>query len=232
MNGGAETYDENFIMKAYLNNYLYSEFEYIPKDYSTSLSKIQELVAKKANLNLSFLKYYKLSLDYLHQKQYNKENSYIKVKDINNAELKSYIKNKYNVNDSTDVVIVQHGSQLFEEVITSREFMSFMKDNYSKIIHNELKNKVIQLNFDVTPTLNLTIGKSIIYSPKSDNLGNISTTLVDYYDFEKIKTDKNSNLLTRLITPINNNAYIQQKSGKLTNYIIIIPILLFFNDYL
>ena len=57
MNSGVETYDENFIMKAYLNNYLYNEFEYIPKDYSTSLSKIQELVAKKVNLNLSFLKY-------------------------------------------------------------------------------------------------------------------------------------------------------------------------------
>ena len=236
MTGGAApvegNYDENFIMKAYLNDYLNNEFEYVPRDYSTGLSKIQELIAKKAKFNFSFLKYYKLALDYENQKQHNRENVYIKVKDIDNSELKSYIKNKYLVNDFTDVVIVQRGSQLFEELITSPEFISFLKDNYLKILHNEFKDNAIQLNFNKTKSLNLTIGKSMIYNPKFDKLGNFSSLVVDFYDFDKMITNKNSDLFTKLIAPINNNAYIQQQSGKLTNYILIIPILLFLKDYL
>ena len=155
-----------------------------------------------------------------------------KVKDIDNSELKSYIKNKYLVNDFTDVVIVQRGSQLFEELITSPEFISFLKDNYLKILHNEFKDNAIQLNFNKTKSLNLTIGKSMIYNPKFDKLGNFSSLVVDFYDFDKMIINKNSDLFTKLIAPINNNAYIQQQSGKLTNYILIIPILLFLKDYL
>ncbi len=220
-------YDENFIINSYLNGYIKEDFKSSNMDYSTSSSNLQEYITKNFNVNSSFMRYYQLSLDFNNKKSFNKDNSYTKVKDLSNSNLKWYIKDKYLVDDKTDVVIVHHGSQLFNEVVSSTEFINFLKDNYLKIQNGELINKPIQLNFHQTLNLHLTIGKSIIYSPKFDNKGNFSATLIDYYDFDKIEIPAKSSIKDKFIAYVNNNAYLQQKSGKLTNFVTIIPIVLF-----
>jgi len=57
------------------------------------------------------------------------------------------------------------------------------------------------------------IGRCDVHNVKVEHNGDISATIIDYYDF-----DKKSN------NPIIKNGYIQQQNGHLVNYALMIPI--------
>ena len=67
--------------------------------------------------------------------------------------------------------------------------------------------------------LALTIGHAHLYNTHFDEHGNLHTTLIDWYDFDKLPE-------TGFTNGINNNAYEQQERGDLTNYVLVIPIVL------
>ena len=58
-----------------------------------------------------------------------------------------------------------------------------------------------------------------MYNTHFDEQGNLYTTLVDWYDFNKLPEND-------IFDRINNNAYEQQNRGNLTNYVLLIPIVL------
>ena len=220
-------YDDNFIIKGNGSKY----FEYIPKDISyTNIAHLQKILVKYLESDKIFYEYYKLSLYYDEYKQFNKNNYYTIFGKLKEDSVKEYIKKnfwKYGITDSTDVVIAQFDSPLKKEIILSPEFKNLIEDNYLSIINNEYIGKTLQLNFSQTKSLWLTLGKTQLYSPRFDKYGNFVATLVDYYDFEYLKNKHNDGIYSKLINIINNYAYQQQEVGKIRNYILVIPIVLF-----
>ena len=200
--------------------------EYFYNLFLGDLQKRQEL---SNNYPEAYHKYYKLSLDYENQKQYNKENSYIKFKDIQSDEVKLYIKDNLKkldipyVDNYTDVVIPQQDSRLVKTVYNSPEFETAIKTHYEKIKKGEFKNNSFNISFDRTQDAHLTLGNVTLYNMRIVD-GYICGTLIDYYNFSLTEKYK-SNYYKSLITLIaNNNAYFQQETGRLHNYLIIFPV--------
>ena len=194
--------------------------------YSSSFAALQEYVELNNSSNEAYHKYYKLSLDYENQKQYNKENSYIKFKDIQNTDVKSFIKNNLEmldipaVYDYTDVVIPQQNSKLVKTVYNSPEFKNVIKSNLSGIKSGKFKNKSFNITFDTTQDAHLILGHATLYNMRVVD-DYVCGTLIDYYNFKHLKYYSGNSLLT---VTANNNAYRQQQYGKLTNYLMIFPV--------
>lgn len=73
-------------------------------------------------------------------------------------------------------------------------------------------------------TLFGVIHNADIYNIRENNDGSINLTISDFYDFENWKindSDSNSNKFTKIL---NNNADAQQRAGKLTPYVLYIPV--------
>ena len=73
-------------------------------------------------------------------------------------------------------------------------------------------------------TSNTTYQLADIYNIRENNDGSIDLTISDLYDFENWKindSDSNSNKFTKIL---NNNADAQQRAGKLTPYVLYIPV--------
>ena len=62
-------------------------------------------------------------------------------------------------------------------------------------------------------TTHNAVGRCDVHNVKLEPNGDISATIIDYYDFSK-----------RSSNPIVNNGYIQQQNGHLTNYALMVPI--------
>ena len=192
-------------------------------NYINSFAPLQKNMEMLLNFNDVYHKYYKLSLDFENQKQFDKENSYIKFKDIKDSSIKYFIKDKLGIpflNDYTDIVIPQQDSRLVKTVYNSPEFKTAIKTNYEKIKNGEFKNKSFNFNFNKTKDAHLTLGNVTLYNMRIVD-GYICGTLIDYYDFKYLDYYKDTSLMT---TFVNNNAYCQQEYGQLKNYLIIFPI--------
>ncbi len=162
-------------------------------------------------------------MDFENQKQFDKENSYIKFKDIEDSSIKYFIKDKLGIpllNDYTDIVIPQQDSRLVKTVYNSPEFKTAIKKNYEKIKNGEFKNKSFNISFDRTQDAHLTLGNVTLYNVRIVD-GYICGSLIDYYDFKRLKYFDGTSLKT---TFANNNAYYQQETGRLHNYLIIFPV--------
>ena len=167
-------------------------------------------------------KYYKLALDYENQKQFNKDNTYIKFKDIKDTSTKYFL--KYEIDDevvrsqiknSTDVVIPQYNSPLVQKVLNSNELKDTLNKNLTKIRNGDITHLVINYkSFD----LKATIGHGTIHNLKIvDDC--VCGTHTDYYNFDNKKYAD----MYYLLRFVNNNAYKQQQAGMLKNYLIIFP---------
>ena len=203
--------------------------------YPMTFANLQEKQELSHNYSETYHKYYKLSLDYENQKQYNKENSYIKFKDIQNTDVKSFIKNNLEmldipaVYDYTDVVIPQQNSKLVKSVYSSPEFKNVIKSNLSGIKSGRFKNKSFNITFDKTQDAHLTLGHATLYNMRVVD-DYVCGTLIDYYNFSLFdKYNLNYSSLKTLIA--NNNAYFQQETGRLHNYLIIFPIRIPFDEF-
>ena len=227
MNGGAvsiyeltDAEKESIRMKEY-NNQIQNGYDYI-----YSLAPLQRYVELHSSNDDLYHKYYRLSLDYENQKQYNKENSYIKFKDIQNTDVKSFIKNNLEmldipaVYDYTDVVIPQQNSKLVKTVYNFPEFKNVIKSNLSGIKSGKFKNKSFNITFDTTQDAHLILGHATLYNMRVVD-DYVCGTLIDYYNFKHLKYYSGNSLLT---VTANNNAYRQQQYGKLTNYLMIFPV--------
>ena len=204
----------------------------------------QQTIAKHIPNTLSpiYMKYYKISLDFDNQKQYNKENAYIKFKDIDDNILKNIIKQHCditNLNDNTDVVIPQYDSSFRTKFLNSPEFLTLVKEHEADIKAGKYKNKCLPITFSSSRDLRLTVGHGTIYNLRYID-GVFYGTFWDGYNYEHkrselVKDLESANSLNNFYTLtkdsiyllINNNAYEQQKRGLLKNYLIIMPIMLF-----
>ena len=210
-----------FIIDAEILSYFF-----LSKTYYFSFSFGQEMLAQLPTFNKIYHDYYKLSLDYYNKKQHNKENVYIKFNDIQDNNIKSFIKQQYSdadINDATDIVIPQQDSRLVKMVYNSPELKDVIRKNLPGIINGKYKNNFFSIVFDKTKDIHLTIGKAKLYNVRIVD-GYICGTLVDYYDFEYLvyKWGKNKDSLFNIL--VNNNAYKQQILKKLTNYLLVFPV--------
>ena len=196
--------------------------------YPMTFANLQEKHELSHNYSEIYHQYYKLSLDYENQKQYNKENVYVKFKDLQNEGVKSFIQNNLDkldipyVDNNTNVVIPQQDSRLVKTVYNSPEFKDAIKSRLLDIKSGEYKNKSFNITFDKTQDAHLTLGHATLYNVRIVD-GYICGTLIDYYNFSlSEKYNYNYDSLKTIIA--NNNAYFQQETGRLKNYLIIYPI--------
>ena len=85
-----------------------------------NIGKIQKIIVNIDNLPYIFCEYYKIALYFQEQKYINKNNSFIKFGELKDEKLKLFIKEQYSkqkINDLTDVVIVNNGVALMNELI-------------------------------------------------------------------------------------------------------------------
>ena len=242
MNGGAAEIDLNLNDRVkYYNNILSADIQeklsseqladLQSKIMSEQFMKILDITNKKIAFPYDFLKYYKISLDIDNQKKFDKTNSYVKFRQIEDSNIKDFIKSHYKqqkIVDSTDVVIVQYGTSLMNNLMNSDEFINAINKEKDNIKNGLYKNSSFSISFKNDFNLALTIGKCNIYNPCFHKDGTFTATLVDYYDFEYLKYAPS--VKRAIINAINNNAVIQQENGDLTNFILVIPITLFEND--
>ena len=230
MNGGAAEIDLNLNDRVkYYNNILSADIQ--EKLSSEQFLKLQTIIAKNIPFPYDFLKYYRISLDIDSQKKFDKTNSYVKFRQIEDSNIKDFIQSHYkqqNIADSTDVVIVQYGTSLMNNLMNSDEFIDAINKEKDNIKNGFYKNSSFSISFTNDFNLALTIGKCNIYNPRFHKDGTFTATLVDYYDFEYLKYAPS--IKKAIINAINNNAVIQQENGDLTNFVLIIPIILFENS--
>ena len=195
-------------------------------------SYIQWILAKQLPLPPVFCKYYRLSLNYDNQKLHDKNNVYTTFNKIGDINMCLFLKEKLkdnNINASTPVVIVQFESPLYRDLLKSEYFHNVVNNNLYKIANKSVNKRNFSLSFDsLKQDLNLTLvlGKCDVYNLHyNDYFESVTGTIVDYYDYSWVKN--NSNFSKALINAINNNAKMQQDKGQLTNYIIIIPFIIY-----
>ena len=204
----------------------------------------QEIITKFCAIPQVYLKYYHISLDFENMKKNDKDNSYIKFKDIKNKHLKENIKKISDIeglNDNTDVVIPQYGSPLMNKVLNSPEYIKVINDNLDNIKRGEYKNKFLPIAFSTSRDLRLTLGHALLYNLHYEK-DVLCGTLWDGYNYElkklellkRINETKSYKVLPSIgkeliYKLINNNAVAQQKKGHLKNFIILMPIIMFEN---
>jgi len=147
------------------------------------------------------------------------------VPDIVDNKLRNHIFKIHGVNTKTKIVIPKSQSRITNQIKNSLEFKKLIKEMILKKEITADNNENIKLiGFtDKWPLLSLdlalTIGHAHLYNTHFDEHGNLHTTLIDWYDFDKLPE-------TGFTNGINNNAYEQQERGDLTNYVLVIPIVL------
>ncbi len=201
------------------------------KIMSEQFMKILDVTNKNIAFPYDFLKYYRISLDIDNQKKFDKTNSYVKFGQIEDSNIKDFIQSHYkqqNITDSTNVVIVQYNTSLMNNLINSNEFINAIAKEEDNIRNKIYKNNSFSISFKDDLNLALTIGKCNIYNPCFHKDDTFTATLVDYYDFEYLKYAPS--IKKAILNAINNNAVIQQENGDLTNFVLIIPIILFKNS--
>jgi len=188
------------------------------------LASSQKIVETSIPFKDAYHKYYKLSLDYENQKQFNKDNVYKKLRDIKDERLKQLVKDSYSyISDDTDVVIPQYNTELYNAVMNSPILIKKLKSNFDNLIKGFYKNKIIEIELKDSKNTSLILGKIKLYNMRVVD-DYICGTLVDYYDFEELAILKDDEYNFKFLKFVNNNAYYQQEIGQLHNYLILMPI--------
>ena len=191
--------------------------------YDMSFANVQEKMAKYIPINIPFIQYYHLSVDYDKEKSRNKDNAYQVVRDINDKYLQELLmhSSEWDIYGSTDVVIPQYNSPLYKAVVNSPEIKKLIKDNINKIQNGQCEKKFLNLSFKQNLNTHLVLGKAKLYN--AHVVGEyVYGTLVDYYDFNELSYGEKRR--ENIIVYANNNAYRQQQLKRLRNYLIIMPV--------
>ena len=117
-------------------------------------------------------------------------------------------------------MIPQQDSKLVKTVYSSPEFKNSIMIHLGGIKSGKYISNFFPIEFNQTTDAHLIIGKAKLYNMRVVD-GYICGTLIDYYNFKYLKYFENTSIKT---TFVNNNAYYQQETGRLRNYLIICPI--------
>ena len=116
--------------------------------------------------------------------------------------------------DKVYVITAKPDSKLAQKVINSSYFKQEIDKRITKIESGEYEKTSFSVAFpDTDFSTHNAIGRCDVHNVKVEFNGDISATIIDYYDF-----DKKSN------NPIVKNGYIQQQNGHLNNYALMVPI--------
>ncbi len=153
------------------------------------------------------------------------------VGQLKDMKLRNHILNlpDANADNNTMVVIPKQGARIINQIKQSKEFKNVIKEllkanliklgNNSEVTRLDYVSKNPKISGIISADLALTIGHAHLYNTHFDEHGNLYTTLVDWYDFDEFQKKD-------FLNGINNNAYEQQERGDLTNYVLVIPIVL------
>ena len=144
--------------------------------------------------------------------------------------------------EDVDVIVPKDDSLIVQEVLSSDTLKDFIDKNYNRLKSGEKVSGSIDFkepfknngNFRAQTDLFTVLHYADIVDAKMDKNGDIELKLVDYYDFSKLKRFKDLSLEEKIktlkkpksafinegFTYINNNAYEQQKHGKMKPYAI------------
>ena len=204
---------------ALIDNVNYTELDSANKHYCNPKTLADWVGYLELNYKSDALyhKYYKIALDYENQRQFNKDNLYLKGSDIKESNIRNYIITEIFGNkishyqfDSMNVVVPQYGSPLVQKTLNSYELKHILKKYYNGIKNGQWKNKAITIRFYLNKQLALSIGNGLLFNMRVKN-GRICGSLIDYYNFKKGEYEYNI-------------AYTQQATGNMTNYLLIFPI--------
>ena len=143
-----------------------------------------------------------------------------RVNDIKNQNIKQHIKQINNkITDDCIIISPDRESSLVKSVKQNHALIRLLVENKEQIKNGMLIGKTIpDLKFyNSDPDLGALIGEAHIFSPYIDTNGDLYFQIPDFYDFEYRTGDD-------LLTVFNNNAYIQQEKGMLTNYVLLINV--------
>lgn len=175
--------------------------------------------------------------------KYKKHNDHYKLGDIEDERAKEIISSKVQTSrrncpvgpyintqlEDVDVIVPKDDSDLVKEVKRSDEIAEFIDKNKEKLqagetvsgsIEFERPQKLKSKDVLIHPIVSneeigrfAAIHKADVVDAKMNDDGTISMKVVDYYDFTKLKGDD-------IFDKLNNNAYKQQKLGKLKPYVL------------
>ena len=173
--------------------------------------------------------------------KYKKHNDHYKLGDIEDERVKEIISSKVQTSrrncpvgpyintplEDVDVIVPKDDSDLVKEVKRSDEIAEFIEKNKEKLQAGETvsgsiefkkpSRPEIELKTEYAKKLNDKLGRfsaihmADIVDAKMNDDGTVSMKLVDYYDFTKLEKGD-------WLNSLNNNAYEQQKLGKLKPY--------------
>lgn len=116
--------------------------------------------------------------------------------------------------DGVYVITAKPDSNLTKSINNSSYFKQEIDKRITEIESGEYEKASFPISFpDSEFSTHNAIGRCDVHNVKVEPNGDISATIIDYYDF-----DKRSN------NPIIKNGYIQQQNGHLKNYALMIPI--------
>ena len=126
--------------------------------------------------------------------------------------------------DKVYVVTAKMDSEITKDIVNNPYFQDELKNRLDDISQGKYKDSSFSIDFPTSEhkivadfnkdfSTHNTIGKCDVYNVKIESNGEISATIIDYYNFDK------HNMATRA-----KNAYLQQQNGRLCNYALMIPI--------
>ena len=143
--------------------------------------------------------------------------------------------------EDVDVVIPKDNAELTQKILRSDELKEFINKNYDKLKSGQVVNGSIEYKKpeirSVKDFINKTdeIGRftvlhnADIVDAKMAPDGTVTMTILDFYDFSRMPQNGdiledgsvvNKGNIDNAISVINNNAYNQQKLGKLKPYVV------------
>ena len=140
---------------------------------------------------------------------------------------------------NTVVVAPTPESMLVKVIKRSKKINDFIKNNYENIKKGAFEGKTVSIEFERphsainttitkkgwdTITLYGVLHRADISNVKKNPDGSISLVISDFFDFEYWQHFLYDSFVERYTKIVNNNAYEQQKAGKLTPYLLYIEI--------
>ena len=126
--------------------------------------------------------------------------------------------------DKVYVVTAKPDSNLTKIIENNKYLNNEFEKKYGDIVSGKYENSYFSIDFPKSEhkiiadynkdfSTHNTIGRCDVHNIKLESNGDVSATIIDYYDFDKHNT-----------TEYIRNAYLQQQNGRLSNYALMIPI--------
>lgn len=137
------------------------------------------------------------------------------------------------------VVIPKNNSKIKKLIKDSEEIKQLLKHEDKNIEKGMYENKYFKNGIEFKCPIDQDINSKVwrdkatlfgvlhnvdVFGLKQYPDGTVTFTITDFYDFENWSLKENDSVTLKFIKYINNNAYRQQKYGKLVPYVIYIPI--------